>query len=166
MWQERQKQHSRDRHLRLQAEEVRMVHQAALLSDKEIPRGTPVWLEGGRIKGIYDRCKQNWGATLGWGWNTHYIQCNGAVMHFQLNEDLGRDPRVQPISIPGCALPIGVNDGRASSNYGDAARGDGYGRGGLYSPQCWRPSSGPLDQQLSWAVDCCSPLFALALLYE
>lgn len=42
---------------------------------------------------------------------------------------------------PPLLLPCAVEDGRFSSAFRDDAQGLGFGRGGLYSPQCWRPAT-------------------------
>jgi hypothetical protein len=57
---------------------------------------------------------------------------------FQLKE---YDVRVIPPISLGEHQPVGVEDGRASSIYGGSAVGVGFGRGGLYSPNCWRPQT-------------------------
>lgn len=57
---------------------------------------------------------------------------------FQLKD---YDVRVMPPDSLGEHRPVGVEDGRASSFHGGSVRGVGFGRGGLYSPNCWRPET-------------------------
>jgi hypothetical protein len=65
-------------------------------------------------------------------------------MHtFQLKD---YDVRVMPGESLGNHQPVGVEDGRTSSIYGDTATGVGYGRGGLYSSNCWRPKTNQEDE--------------------
>ena len=63
---------------------------------------------------------------------------------FQLKD---YDARVIPPSLLGDDLPVAVDDGRFSSAYGSPAVGAGFGRGGLYSPECWRPEK---NQEGEW----------------
>ena len=138
-------------------EAERWRHQAEKLlhADERIPEGTCLWMwpvhgvEGPVGDASYVSFTRKTAGS-----NRHTVQfarsdstrvrpgdlphASSKLYSFQLKD---YDVRVlAPISL-GDHRPVGVQDGRCSSIYGGTATGVGFGRGGFYSPSCWRPET-------------------------
>ena len=147
--------HVAARSKRDEAETRRHVAEKLLHADERIPEGTLLWMwpvpgvEGPVGDASYVSFTRKTAGS-----NRHTVQFarsdSTRVMSGDLSQAFSKlhafqlkdyDVRVLPPNSLGDHRPVGVQDGRCSSVYGGTATGVGFGRGGLYSPSCWRPET-------------------------